>query len=156
MKAEIHPKYFPQATVICACGNTWKVGSTLATVKTDICYNCHPFYTGEQRIVDTEGQVDRFLKKLGARQKFMEKREIQTAKAKPNNWALTELGLNKRAVEALAEGGYTTVQDVLDGLTSGGDEKLLALARFGRQSLTELKKAIRTLGLELPGSEAAE
>ncbi len=64
MKAKIHPKYYPEARVICACGNTYTVGSTSPELKVDICSQCHPFYTGEQRIVDTAGQVDRFMKRL--------------------------------------------------------------------------------------------
>ncbi len=64
MKAKIHPKYYPEARVICACGNSYTVGSTSPELKVDICSQCHPFYTGEQRIVDTAGQVDRFMKRL--------------------------------------------------------------------------------------------
>ncbi len=64
MKAKIHPKYYPAARVSCACGNTFTVGSTTEELKVDICAACHPFYTGEQRIVDTAGQVDRFMKRL--------------------------------------------------------------------------------------------
>ncbi len=64
MKAKIHPKYYPDARVICACGNTFTVGATVQELKIDICSQCHPFYTGEQRIVDTAGQVDRFMKRL--------------------------------------------------------------------------------------------
>ncbi|MDQ1301721.1 MAG: large subunit ribosomal protein [Chloroflexota bacterium] len=64
MKPKIHPKYFPNARMICACGNVWTTGSTVAELKIDICSACHPFYTGEQRIVDTAGQVDRFMKRL--------------------------------------------------------------------------------------------
>jgi large subunit ribosomal protein L31 len=64
MKAKIHPKYYPDARIICACGNTFTVGSTSPELKIDICSACHPFYTGEQRIVDTAGQVDRFMKRL--------------------------------------------------------------------------------------------
>jgi large subunit ribosomal protein L31 len=64
MKDKIHPKYFPQSRVICACGNTFTVGATVQELKVDICSACHPFYTGEQRIVDTAGQVDRFMKRL--------------------------------------------------------------------------------------------
>ncbi|MBA3530973.1 MAG: 50S ribosomal protein L31 [Ardenticatenales bacterium] len=63
-KEGIHPTYYAEARVICACGNTFTTGSTMSEIKTDICYNCHPFYTGEQRIVDTAGQVDRFMKRL--------------------------------------------------------------------------------------------
>ena len=64
MKAKIHPKYYTDARIICACGNTFTVGSTSPELKVDICSACHPFYTGEQRIVDTAGQVDRFMKRL--------------------------------------------------------------------------------------------
>lgn len=64
MKAKIHPKYFAEARMICACGNRWATGATLPEIKVDICSACHPFYTGEQRIIDTAGQVDRFMKRL--------------------------------------------------------------------------------------------
>lgn len=64
MKAKIHPEYYPEARVTCACGNTFTVGATVPELKIDICSQCHPFYTGEQRIVDTAGQVDRFMKRL--------------------------------------------------------------------------------------------
>lgn len=66
MKAGIHPKYV-LATVHCACGNTWQTMSTKEVLKTDLCSNCHPFYTGEQRIVDTAGQVERFMRRMNAR-----------------------------------------------------------------------------------------
>jgi large subunit ribosomal protein L31 len=64
MKEGIHPKYYPEATVVCACGNTWSTGATEETIRTDVCSACHPFYTGEQRIVDTAGQVERFMRRL--------------------------------------------------------------------------------------------
>lgn len=64
MKEKIHPKYYAGARVICACGNIFTVGATVPEIKVDICSQCHPFYTGEQRIVDTAGQVDRFMKRL--------------------------------------------------------------------------------------------
>ena len=60
MKSKIHPKYYPEARVVCACGNTWTTGATKEELRTDICSNCHPFFTGQQRIVDTGGQVERF------------------------------------------------------------------------------------------------
>lgn len=64
MKKEIHPKYYPDAKVTCACGNSWTVGATVSEIRTDVCSNCHPFFTGEQRIVDTAGQVERFRRRL--------------------------------------------------------------------------------------------
>lgn len=63
MKMNTHPQYFPEATVICVCGATWKTGSTSEEVRVDICSNCHPFYTGKQKMIDTEGRVDRFRRK---------------------------------------------------------------------------------------------
>ena len=64
MKPDIHPKYYPEAGFSCSCGNRWVGGSTKAKVRTDVCSACHPFFTGEQRIVDTEGQVERFYRRL--------------------------------------------------------------------------------------------
>jgi large subunit ribosomal protein L31 len=64
MKDKIHPKYYPEATVTCACGNSWITGATVESIRTDVCSACHPFYTGEQRIVDTAGQVERFMRRL--------------------------------------------------------------------------------------------
>ena len=64
MKAEIHPAFYPDAVVHCLCGNTFTTGSTVKELKTEVCSVCHPFFTGEQRIVDTGGQVERFQKRL--------------------------------------------------------------------------------------------
>ena len=63
MKAGIHPNYV-EATVVCACGNTFTTRSTKRNLRTDLCSVCHPFYTGEQRIVDTAGQVERFMRRM--------------------------------------------------------------------------------------------
>ena len=63
MKANIHPQYYPEAQVVCACGNMFTVGSTKPTIHIEICYKCHPFYTGEMKYVDTLGRVEKFQKK---------------------------------------------------------------------------------------------
>lgn len=63
MKSGIHPQYV-EATVTCACGNTFTVGSTQPQMRVDVCSNCHPFYTGQQRILDTAGRVERFRKRF--------------------------------------------------------------------------------------------
>jgi len=76
MRTKIHPKYYPEATVVCSCGNSFHVGSTKEEIRTDVCSECHPFFTGEQRIVDTAGQVDRFIRRL-------EKRGEATSRNKP-------------------------------------------------------------------------
>ncbi len=72
MKSGIHPEWYPEAQVICSCGATYTVGATQPVIRTDICSACHPFFTGEQRIVDSEGQVDRFMRRLEKRQELLE------------------------------------------------------------------------------------
>ncbi|MDD3629155.1 MAG: 50S ribosomal protein L31 [Actinomycetota bacterium] len=63
MKKGIHPEYF-DCTVTCSCGNTFKTRSTKKEIKVEICSNCHPFYTGKQKLVDSGGRVERFKKRL--------------------------------------------------------------------------------------------
>ncbi len=79
MKKDIHPKYFEQAEFRCACGNKWVSGSTVEKIETGICSKCHPFYTGNEKIVDTRGRVDKFKKRL---EKSSAKRAPKTKKAK--------------------------------------------------------------------------
>ena len=68
MKSEIHPQYYPEAVVTCACGNTFVTGSTKPRLRVDLCSKCHPYYTGTQRIVDAAGQVERFRRRFGLRE----------------------------------------------------------------------------------------
>lgn len=65
MKSGIHPEYY-QAKVTCACGNSFVVGSTIPELKVEICNQCHPFYTGKQKFIDTAGRIDRFKARLKA------------------------------------------------------------------------------------------
>ena len=152
MKTGIHPKYYDDATVICSCGNTWHTGSTKEMIHTDMCAQCHPFYTGEQRMVDTEGQVDRFYKKLEIRDQFRAQATArQTSKDTPDQ-SITTLELGARPEAALNQAGLGTIAQVLEKLANG-DEALLGLEGFGRKSLIDLKKRLRARGF-LP--EAAE
>ena len=64
MKAKIHPEYHTEAVVTCSCGNTYTTGSTKPELRVELCNQCHPFYTGEQRIVDTEGRVERMKRRF--------------------------------------------------------------------------------------------
>jgi len=64
MKADIHPTYYPKASVKCACGNSFTVGSTKEFIETEICANCHPFYTKKEKVLDTLGRVQKFKDKL--------------------------------------------------------------------------------------------
>ena len=63
MKEKIHPKFYKDAVVICSCGNTFTTGSTRKELKVEVCSKCHPFFTGERRIMDTTGRVERFKKR---------------------------------------------------------------------------------------------
>jgi large subunit ribosomal protein L31 len=60
MKKEIHPEYFSDAKVTCACGNTFTIGSTKKEIHVEICSNCHPFYTGAEKVIDAAGRVEKF------------------------------------------------------------------------------------------------
>ncbi|MCQ3929705.1 MAG: 50S ribosomal protein L31 [Chloroflexi bacterium] len=157
MREKIHPKWFPEAKVTClSCGTVWTVGATLPEKKIDICSNCHPFYTGQQRIVDTEGQVDRFYKRLQQRdQRRAEAVERTVSKASPDV-AVEELGLGKRFTQILADEGLTLISQVIDRLNSEGDDGLLKVPGIGRKVLADIKKGIRARGFELAGEAADE
>lgn len=69
MKTDIHPEYM-ECTVTCACGETFETHSTKPEIRVEICSQCHPFYTGQQKLVDTEGRVERFIKKYGLQERY--------------------------------------------------------------------------------------
>jgi len=156
MKTDIHPTYYTDATVTCAsCGKTWTTGSTKKELRVDICSNCHPFFTGESsRLLDIEGQVDRFYKKLSARQTYVEQQQAkEELKGSPDR-PIADLLLPARAQDALAKGGIENVGQLLEKLKDG-NEAVLAIAGFGQASLTAAKKKLRSLGYELPDAAAA-
>jgi len=70
MKQAIHPQYFENAQVICVCGHKWTTGSTQEVIHVELCYHCHPFYTGEQRFVDTASRIQKFEQKSEAAKKY--------------------------------------------------------------------------------------
>ena len=80
MKNDIHPTWYPNAQVNCSCGATYTVGATREAIRTDVCSACHPFFTGEQRIVDSEGQVERFMRRLERREELLEADEDRRTK----------------------------------------------------------------------------
>ena len=149
MRKDIHPKYYPEAQVICSCGNTWTTGSTQQTIRTDVCSKCHPFFTGEQRIVDTEGQVDRFYKKLQARERYVKELEDRETSRTSLERSIVELELGARATDALAKANVLNVGQALERMAEG-EASLLAIDGFGRKSLADLKKRLRQFGYELP------
>lgn len=154
MKKSIHPTFYPDAQVICACGNTWTTGSTQKVIHTEVCSRCHPFYTGQQqRLLDVEGQVDRFYKKLQARQDYVDQKKARILERTSPDRPVSELGLGSRATESLIKAGLENAGQILEKMNQG-EAALLAIEGFGRKSLIDLKKHLRQLGYELP--EAAE
>lgn len=87
MKKEIHPKYFDKTKVKCSCGADFEVGSTIPEIKVEICSNCHPLYTGNKKLVDTAGRVDRFKMRL---QKSQSLQKAKTAKAEEEQTVLKD------------------------------------------------------------------
>ena len=155
MKSDIHPEYHPEAQVTCTCGNTWNVGSTVPVIRTDVCSKCHPFFTGEQRIVDAGGQVERFMKKLERRDKIIAAAEREKARGTSVELLVTELDIGVRAQKVLMGAGLGTVGDLLAQLQAG-DDTLTNLSGFGLKSLANLKKRLRSRGFVLPGDEILE
>ena len=155
MKEDIHPSWYPEAKVSCACGNSWTTGATVPEIRTDVCSACHPFYTGEQRIVDTEGQVERFMKRLQAREELRTATDEQTTSA-PADHRLEDLEeLSTRTANALIAAGVETTGEFLNRLEDVGDEGVLEISGFGRKGLVDMKRLLRQLGYELPEAEEA-
>ncbi len=84
MKKNTHPQYNDDATVVCLCGNTFKIGSVKEHIETELCHKCHPFYTGEQRIVDTDDRVSKYKQrqKVASKKSFTSKREKMARRKK--------------------------------------------------------------------------
>jgi large subunit ribosomal protein L31 len=81
MKAQIHPQYFADAQVICVCGNVFTTGATQPKIQVELCYNCHPFYTGQMKYVDTAGRVDAFNTRMqNAKEKVLSKADKRKLK----------------------------------------------------------------------------
>ena len=153
MKQGIHPKYYTDAKVTCAsCGTTWTTGSTQKEIRVEICSNCHPFFSGESaRMIDIEGQVDRFYKKLQVRQTYVEEKKSRAeAKVSPKR-PIAELELGVRATAALDKAGIKEVGQFLVKLNEG-EAAVLSIEGFGRKSLIDIKKKLRSLGYEIPGA----
>ncbi len=79
MKQAIHPQFYPNATVICQCGNTFTTGSTQEVIRVELCSKCHPFYTGEQRFVDSKSKIQRFQQKQQAAAQYVAKKKEKQA-----------------------------------------------------------------------------
>ena len=152
MKNGIHPTFYTDAVVTCACGNTWTTGSTKKVIRTEVCSKCHPFFTGQQsRLLDIEGQVDRFYRKLQARQSFVDQQKVRDDSRTSLEKPVSELEIGSRAIDALEKAGVTKVGQIIEKLGQG-EQALLDIDGFGRKSLIDLKKKLRSLGYELPAA----
>ncbi len=146
MKKDIHPKWYPNAKVICEGEVVMTVGATTPEIRVDIWSGTHPFYTGQQRLVDTEGQVDRFLRRLQRGQTIQAERQEVLEHRQPEKLEVESMGLGKRATEALVSAGATTVGDVL-GLLQQGEDALLAVPGVGQKALIDIRRFLRSEGL---------
>jgi large subunit ribosomal protein L31 len=151
MKEKIHPTYYTDAQVVCAsCGTKWTTGSTRKSIHIEVCSKCHPFFSGEQaRMLDVEGQVDRFYKKLQVRQEYVESQKAKEEARKAPPKPVTELELGIRVTGALEKAGIVTIAQLMAKLGEG-DEAALAIEGFGRKALIDSKKKIRAMGYDLP------
>lgn len=146
MKEDIHPKWYPDAKVIVEGEVVMTVGSTQPEINVEIWSGTHPFYTGQQRLLDTEGQVDRFMRRLKKREELRRANEKQEEKRDPSNLTVDSMSLGTRATNALIESGLTTVGDVREVLEKG-DDALLALPGIGQRALIDVKRYLRAEGL---------
>lgn len=146
MKQEIHPKWYPDANVVVDGEVVMTIGSTQPEIRVEIWSGTHPFYTGTQRLVDTEGQVDRFMRRLQKREEIVQEVEVVKETAKPVNLEVDGMELGTRATKALKEADVTTVGDVLE-LLNQGDDALLALPGIGQKALIDIKRFLRAEGL---------
>lgn len=144
MKKDTHPKWYPDAKVIYEGDVVMTVGATQPEIRVDIWSEVHPYYTGQARLIDTEGQVDRFLRRLRKREEIRSELDSTDTAARRDPRALTvdAMSLGTRAENALEEAGLTTVGDVLEKLQEGEDA-LLALPGVGQKALIDIKRFLR-------------
>lgn len=156
MKADIHPTVFDAKVTCASCGNTWTTTSTKKELRIDVCSNCHPFYTGESaKLLDVEGQVDRFYKKISAAQTYSEQQKAKEESLVVTNRPVDDLVLTPRATDALKKAGLLTIGQVVEKLAEG-ESALTSIAGFGQSALTSAKKKLRALGIEIPEVAKAE
>lgn len=142
MKDSIHPKWYPNAKVMVEGEVIMTVGSTKPEISVEVWSGTHPFYTGTQRLMDTEGQVDRFMRRLQKREEIQTITESVKQSRNPENLAIEEMELGTRVNNALAHANLTTVGDVL-ALLKKGDDEVLALQGVGQTALIKIKRYMR-------------
>lgn len=142
MKESIHPKWYPNAKVMVEGEVVMTVGSTRPEISVEVWSGTHPFYTGTQRLMDTEGQVDRFMRRLQKREDIQVQTETVKQRRMPENYGVEEMELGTRVNNALTQAGLTTVGDLLQ-LLKQGDDAVLALQGVGQTALIKIKRYMR-------------
>lgn len=142
MKPEIHPEWYPDAKVIHNGEVVMTIGATQPEIIVDIWSGTHPFYTGESRLIDTEGQVDRFMRRLRRREEIQAAVEEAEEESDPLTWGVDAMSLGDRSENALTEAGLTTVADVYAKFQEGEDA-LLAIPGVGQRALIDIKRFLR-------------
>ena len=146
MKKDLHPKWYPDAKVMHEGEVIMVVGSTQPEISVDIWSGNHPFYTGQQRLVDTEGQVERFMKRLQRREEIRIEAEEQAEAISAASLAIDDISITTRALNSLKADGVNTVGDALERLEQG-DDALLSIHGVGQKALIDIKKYLRAQGL---------
>ena len=142
MRIDIHPKWYPDAKVLVEGEVVMTVGSTQPEINVEIWSGTHPFYTGTQRLLDTEGQVDRFMRRLQRREELQKEAAVAEEKRDARNLEVGAMALGTRATNALIEANVTTIGDVLN-LLNQGEDNLLALPGVGQKALIDIRRFLR-------------
>jgi large subunit ribosomal protein L31 len=146
MKKDLHPKWYPDAKVKHEGEVIMIVGATKPEISVDIWSGNHPFYTGQQRLVDTEGQVERFMKRLQRREEIQEAGDELVESQSITSLPIDEIPVTKRALNSLKADGLNSVGDAFERLQQG-DDALLAIHGVGQKALIDIKKYLRAQGL---------
>jgi large subunit ribosomal protein L31 len=146
VKKEIHPEWYPDAKIICEGEVVMTVGATKPQLVVELWSGNHPFYTGQQRLVDTEGQVERFMKRLHRREEIKTEVEEEAEAHSPLSQPIGNISLTSRAMKGLEEAGLTTIGHLVERLEQG-DDALLAVAGVGQKAVIDIKKYLRAQGL---------
>lgn len=139
MKEGIHPEWYPNANVVVDGEVVATVGSTQPEIRVEIWSGTHPFYTGTQRLLDTEGQVDRFMRRLQRREEYQAKQAAAAEEAQETNVSVEDMGLGTRVEKALIAAEANIAQDLID-LMEKGDDALLAISGIGQKALIDIKR----------------
>lgn len=142
MKEGIHPEWYPDAKVVVDGEVVATVGATQPEIRVEIWSGTHPFYTGTQRLLDTEGQVDRFMRRLQRREAYKAAQEAKEETSVATNISVEAMGLGTRVEKALIAAEATIAQDLIE-LLEKGDDALLAISGVGQKALIDIKRYLR-------------